>query len=386
MLKNPNTVFVGSKFNAAGTSLAAGDVVLINANTGAVLAATDIATTDAIQLGFVKSTGAVNNIKKTGVIKKSNIKKSVYSAYATKVEASSVVTIANNSIVAGKRYVVRIVYKDIYEHPGQFTHSYEAFSTTASTNATIVSAIAKSINAHKGARVNAYSAYFSGTVAGVSPAATIVATGAVTEDIVLDADSTSTLAQLIAAYNLANPTITLTLLAGDSADVPTADITVVAGKLYLTAKEVVLNGFSTAGKEAISPYSQVEMDVFLYYTDPAKPLTNVYEPVVGATVVTTKSKPGKGNPYIVRDREQDALGYKGITFRTTWPIIKPELNVNLAKSYDTLVTEYTVNYQSPDNQYVKGTDLTAEVYIDNSAASGSKASDLNTAISTTWFA
>ena len=113
---------------------------------------------------------------------------------------------------------------------------------------------------------------------------------------------------------------------------------------------------------------------------------NVYEPVVGATVVTTQSKPGKGNPYIVRDREQDALGYKGITFRTTWPIIKPELNVNLAKSYDTLVTEYTVNYQSPDNQYVKGTDLTAEVYIDNSATAGSKASDLNTAISTTWFA
>lgn len=52
MLKNPNTVFVGSKFNAAGTSLAAGDVVLINANTGAVLAAANIATTDAIQLGL----------------------------------------------------------------------------------------------------------------------------------------------------------------------------------------------------------------------------------------------------------------------------------------------------------------------------------------------
>lgn len=317
MLKNPNTVFVGSKFNAAGTSLAAGDVVLINANTGAVLAAANIATTDAIQLGFVKSTGTVNDIKKTGIIKKSNIKKSVYSAYDAKVEASSVITIVNDSVIAGKRYVVRVVYKDIYEHPGQFTHSYETYSNTASTPTTIVAALAKAINAHTGARVTA---------------------------------------------------------------------TAVAGVLTLTAKEVVLNGFGTAGKEAISPYSQVEMDVFLYYTDPTKPLTNAYEPVVGATVVTTKSKPGKGNPYIVRDREQDALGYKGITFRTTWPIIKPELNVNLAKSYDTLVTEYTVNYQSPDNQYVKGTDLTAEVYIDNSASTGSKASDLNTAISTTWFA
>ena len=58
-----------------------------------------------------------------------------------------------------------------------------------------------------------------------------------------------------------------------------------------------------------------------------------------------------------------ALAYKGITYRTTWPIVKPELNVNLSSTYDTLVIESTNSYQSPDNQYVKETDVATEVYV-----------------------
>lgn len=383
MLQKPNTVFVGSKVNAAATSLAVGDIVLINASTGAPLAIASIANTKAIQLGYVKaigSTDAAATIVKTQVIPKGKVKSLVYSAYASKVEASSIIDFTGVTPIAGHRYVVRVIYNDLYEHPGQYTHSYEAIAATGETAITLATKIGNKIAAHKGARVNAYSAYFSGTVAGVSPAAKIVATGAVTGNIVLEADSTSTLAELIAAYNLANPTIKLTLLAGESTDIPTADITVVAGKLYLTAKEVVLNGFGTQGKEAITPYSQVSMKVVAYWSNPSSVFGSTFNAIPGIEITTTDSKPGKGNPYIVRDREQAALGYKGITYRTTWPVIKPELNVNLSKSYDSIVLEFAKDYQSPDNQYVKSTEIATEIYVDNSATSGSKASDLNTAL------
>lgn len=315
MLQKPNTVFVGSKVNAAATSLAVGDVVLINAATGAPLAIASIANAKSIQLGYVKAIGATDadaTIVKTQVISKDKVNSLVYSAYAAKTEASSVIDFTGVTPVAGYRYVVRVIYNDLYEHPGQYTHSYEAIAATGETATTLATKIGAKIAAHKGARV---------TVA-------------------------------------------------DDA----------AGELTLTAKEVVLNGFGTQGKETITPYSQVQMKVVAYWSNPSSVFGSTFNAIPGIEITTTDSKPGKGNPYIVRDREQAALAYKGITYRTTWPVIKPELTVNLAKSYDTLVIEFARGYQSPDNQYVKSTEIATEIYVDNSATAGSKASDLNTAI------
>ena len=75
MLQKPNTVFVAKKINTAGTSLVAGDIVVINAETGAVSASNTITTLatapKAIQLGFVKTDGTIT---KTQVIGRKNIK------------------------------------------------------------------------------------------------------------------------------------------------------------------------------------------------------------------------------------------------------------------------------------------------------------------------
>lgn len=315
MLQKPNTVFVGSKVNAAATSLAVGDVVLINAATGAPLAIASIANAKAIQLGYVKAIGSTDakaTIVKTQVIPKGKVKSLVYSAYAAKVEASSIIDFTGVTPVAGHRYVVRVIYNDLYEHPGQYTHSYEAIAATGETAITLATKIGAKIAAHKGARVT------------------------VSDDA--------------------------------------------AGTITITAKEVVLNGFGTQGKEAITPYSQVQMKVVAYWSNPSSVFGSTFNAIPGIEITTTDSKPGKGNPYIVRDREQAALGYKGITYRTTWPVIKPELTVNLSKSYDSIVLEFAKDYQSPDNQYVKSTEIATEIYVDNSATSGSKASDLNTAL------
>ena len=107
------------------------------------------------------------------------------------------------------------------------------------------------------------------------------------------------------------------------------------------------------------------MRVVAYTTNPSSQFNSAKDAIVGITITQVESQPGKGNAYIVRDREQAALGYKGITYRTEWPVIKPELNVDLTATYDTLVIEFDKEYQSPDNQYVKSTDLAAELYVDH---------------------
>lgn len=395
MLQKPNTVFVGSKSYVTAknptdaNTLTAGDIVMIDPATGAIIASNGLSSSiQAIQLGRVKSTGALIQdavIEKSAVIRKDKIKfitPNNTCAYVASNEASSVIDFTGATITVGHRYVTRIVYRDLFEHPGQFTHSYEAVAHTGETAITLVNKIQHSISRHPGRRVTAYNAYFSGTVAGVSPAATIVGAGTgITADITLTADSVSSLSTLITAYNAANPTRTLTLLGGDATDVPTANITIKAGVLYLAALTVVDNGFSTQGKEAITPYSQVKMTPFVYTTNPTTPRSNVYEQVAGVSITNVESNPGRGNKYIVRDREQAALAYRGITYRIEWPIIKPELNVDLTKNYDTLVIEFSNNYQSPDNQYVKSTDFAAEIYIDTVGGSGN-AETLRDAIAT----
>ena len=321
MLQKTNTVFVGKKLNTSGASLAVGDIVVVNAATGAPVATASIASVGDIQLGYVKAIGATDaaaNIVKTQVISKSKVTSKVYSVADTATEASTVINFTGVTISAGKRYVLRVIYTDLYEHPGQFTHTYEVIAASGETIDTIAAKFKALINAHKTARVTA-------------------------------------------AINAIDDTLTI------------------------TAKKYVDYAPGAQGKEAITPYSQVQMKVVMYFTDPSSNLSSNYNQISGLSIVTTPAKPGKGNPYIVRDREQDALGYKGITYRTTWPIIKPELTVDLSKAYQTLVIEFEKQYQSPDNQYVKSAPLSSEVYIQNDAAAGTDASDLNTALNT-WLA
>lgn len=296
MLQKPNTVLVGTAVDNTGAGANVGEVIAINAETGAGI---DYSTAwpagvNAIQLALKTASG----LKKSAVIKKGAVKNMTGNgecAYAAKVESSVSFDWTGVTPVAGYRYVIRLIYKDLYEHPGQFTHTYEHIATATDTIDTIGASLEAKINAHKGARATA--AYTAGT------------------DVLL-----------------------------------------------ITAKTITANYSSMMGKDGITPYSQVQMVGTCYYTIPNSAYSS-HSPIPGIVVATVASDPGKGNPYIVRDREQDALAYKGITYRTTWPIIKPELNVNLSSTYDTLVIESEAEYQSPDNQYVKSTGLATEVYV-----------------------
>lgn len=304
MMQKPNTVFVGKqtyvtqKAPGAANALTVGDIVVINPANGNVCAIADLTSAvESIQLGYVKAVGTLTQdatIIKTSPISRKKITSITPDgtcAYVAKTEASSVVEFSGVTPTVGNRYVLRIVYKDLYEHPGQFTHSYEVIATSVNP-AVLSAAFAARINAHVGARVTATD------------------------------DGTST--------------------------------------LTITAK--VITGMGTDGVNAITPYSQVAMEVFAYVTNPTAAFSS-QDAVTGLTITTVQSKPGRGNWKIVRDREREALGYKGITYRTEFPVIQPDLNVDSTKTYDTLTLEFSKAYQSPDNQYIKSTDLASEIYI-----------------------
>ncbi|CCX56347.1 unknown [Veillonella sp. CAG:933] len=88
-------------------------------------------------------------------------------------------------------------------------------------------------------------------------------------------------------------------------------------------------------------------------------------PISNLTIAKTQGTPGKGNPKIVRDRENAALGYRGITHRANgiYPYVAPEFKSDLDATYDTLTIEWDNKYLSDDNQYIKTTPLACELYV-----------------------
>jgi len=130
-------------------------------------------------------------------------------------------------------------------------------------------------------------------------------------------------------------------------------------KLTLTAMEKDDN----EGVNSLNEYSVVSMEASLYVTIPGALLSNVPEAVPGATITKTDGKPGKGYWKQVRDMEVRMLGYKGHVFTDAYPAIEPKRNVEEGSTYDYFTIENDNLYLSPDNQYIKTTPLTTEVYI-----------------------
>lgn len=193
--------------------------------------------------------------------------------------------------VVGHRYVLRIVYKDLYEAPGQFTHTYETVATSEVAY-DLGNALLKKINKHANRRVTAA---------------------------------------------FANNKLTLTAMPKDDNE----------------------------GVYSLNEYSVVSMEASLYVTIPGALLSNVPEAVAGVTIKKTAGHPGKGFWKQVRDMEVRMLGYKGHVFTDAYPIIEPKRFVTEGATYDYFTIENDNLYLSPDNQYIKTTPLTTEVYVEH---------------------
>lgn len=298
MLQSVTNVMIG-KSVAADASLSLGEVALFDQDKKFIDSVNDMSSVSSIYVGVC--TGTVNvtmpngNVEAKPVIDYSqridrNGHPTVVSgSYVAPTQDKVVITLTGATIVAGNRYVVRIVYKDIEAANFQFTHTYEVYATS-STASDLASALAKKINAHKNRRVKAEAA---------------------------------------------------------------------AAVLTLTAFEKNDN----EGVESLNRYSIVNMEVSLYQTIPGALLANQPEAVPGATIARTPGNPGKGYWKQVRDAELKNMGYKGQVFTGAYPTVEQKRMVEEGAEYNYITIESDNLYLSNDNQYIKNTPMTVEVYV-----------------------
>lgn len=301
MLQSVHSVLIGKTCPASYTTadaLAAGDVALFNENKALIKTAAEAATASSLYVGVAGSKinvtmpdGSVAqkaNIDFSNEIKKNSKPSAVIGDYVAPVEEKIVITLTNATIVAGNRYVLRIVYKDMYEAAWQFTHTYEVYAESA-TAADLAAAIVKKINAHKNRRVQA---------------------------------------------TVSSAVITLTAMPKDDNE----------------------------GVDSLNEYSVVTMEASLYETIPGALLANQPKAVAGATIAKTVGNPGKGYWKQVRDAEVRNMGYKGHVFTGAYPSVEQVRKVVEGAEYDYAIIENDNLYLSNDNQYIKTTPLTTEVY------------------------
>jgi len=157
---------------SASTGLADGEIVVLDKNKNVLAAGATVSDSDTIYVcqgvtetfNYTPESGsAVTGARKilySDPIKSGYVSKFLGRAHTVKAEQTASVDLTGMTPVVGTEYLVRIIYKDIKEHPGQFTHTYRYVSTTATLD-TFGAAVAAKINAHAGRRVSA--TYTTGT-------------------------------------------------------------------------------------------------------------------------------------------------------------------------------------------------------------------------------
>lgn len=301
MITSVHTVLIGKKCPASYTTvdaLNAGEVALFDQNKAILKTAAEAAKASSLYVGVAGEKINVTmpdgnvaqkaNIEFSNEIQKSSKPSAVIGQHVEPTQNKVVVTLTNATIVAGHRYVLRVLYKDIEANNFQFTHTYEVYAESNEAQK-LAEAFVKKINAHKNRRIQADNA-----------AAVLTLTAMVKDD--------------------------------------------------------------NEGVYSLNEYSVVDMEVSLYHTVPGALLANQPEAVSGATIAKTPGNPGKGFWKQVRDAEVRYMGYKGHVFTGAYPEVEQARKVAEGISYDYAVIENDNLYLSNDNQYIKTTPLTTEVY------------------------
>lgn len=301
MITSVHTVLIGTKCPASYTTadaLNAGEVALFDQNKAIIKTAAEAVNASSLYVGVAGqkinvtmpdgSVAQKANIEFSNEIQKGSKPSAVVSPHVEPIQEKVVITLTDATIVAGHRYVLRVLYKDIEANSFQFTHTYEVYAESNEAQ-NLVEAFVKKINAHKNRRIQAENA-----------AAVLTLTAMVKDD--------------------------------------------------------------NEGVYSLNEYSVVDMEVSLYHTVPGALLANQPEAVSGATIAKTPGNPGKGFWKQVRDAEVRYMGYKGHVFTGAYPEVEQARKVVEGASYDYAVIENDNLYLSNDNQYIKTTPLTTEVY------------------------
>ena len=301
MITSVHTVLIGKECPTSYITvdaLNAGEVALFDQNKAILKTAAEAAKASSLYVGVAGEKINVTmpdgnvaqkaNIEFSNEIQKSSKPSAVIGQHVEPTQDKVVITLTNATIVAGHRYVLRVLYKDIEANNFQFTHTYEVYAESNEAQK-LAEAFVKKINAHKNRRIQAENA-----------AAVLTLTAMVKDD--------------------------------------------------------------NEGVYSLNEYSVVDMEVSLYHTVPGALLANQPEAVSGATIAKTPGNPGKGFWKQVRDAEVRYMGYKGHVFTGAYPEVEQARKVVEGTLYDYAVIENDNLYLSNDNQYIKTTPLTTEVY------------------------
>ena len=169
MLQHVNTVLIGTEAPVSYTTadaLTEGQIALFDQDRAIVKDEAGAKAASSLYIGVCEGKEDVYNkagtkstksvIRFSMPIMKGSKPNMVFSKYVAAAEDKIVITATDVTPEVGHRYVLRLVYNDIYEAPGQFTHTYEVIAK--STNATdLITAFKNKINKHKEARVVATS-------------------------------------------------------------------------------------------------------------------------------------------------------------------------------------------------------------------------------------
>lgn len=162
MITKVDSVIIGKQVNIADPSaLAIGDITVVDQN---MKAATAPADASALYIGVCTgkeeitlpngSVSEVSIMKYSNKIQKESKPSYTSGAYEAPANAKIEIDLSAAEIVAGHRYVLRVLYKDIEAANFQFTHTYEVVATST-TAADLGAAFLKQINNHPNRRVNA---------------------------------------------------------------------------------------------------------------------------------------------------------------------------------------------------------------------------------------
>ena len=406
MLQYVNSVLVGkaqsvvSGYDGSDELTTPGSIVMVDEFGATIATEAAAAAAKKIRLGLVSdktlaytnpsdnTVSNINLVQYSNYITPDSIVSYKAFSYSAPTEDKIVISADSSTITAGYRYVLRLIYRDLYEHPGQFTHTYEYIAHTGDTVESVLNSFATIINKDTRRRCVAVAGTKAGaTIGGIAfkavhagaannaitiqfAAATTASAITVTDKAILITPKTGELAltniqALIAGSAAASALITA--VSGTASGSTVAATNLTGGSLDLTLTALAKD--DNEGKESINIYTRVNMNAVMWYTNPNAAgfaSKNKY-PIESLVIAKTAGSNGLGYWKQIRDKEQVALSYRGILNRTWFPVIKPELNVEVNGTYDGCVIEFEPEHANAEDSFGK-TKQSVEVYFKNTVA------------------
>lgn len=157
-------IAAGEGFDVVSANIAEGEIVVLDKNmevlaTDGTYADSDtiyIAEGTARTLSYNDETGTAltgRHILLSDPINGKLIRKVAYRPYEAKAEEVITISAISGTITAGTEYVLRVIYGDIEEHPGQFTATYRYIAKAGDTSQTVFDGLRARIAKHAGARI-----------------------------------------------------------------------------------------------------------------------------------------------------------------------------------------------------------------------------------------